>query len=471
MCRKFRYEFGERELFVRINDKVGDIFETVIKDLAYDGKAVGDIEGKIVFLNGGLPGERVRARIVRKKRQYSIGKVLDILGKSEDRSETTCPHFDICGGCTWQDLKYDKQLHFKRKQAVDCIERIGLLKDVEVAEVIGVEDPYYYRNKMEFSFNTVDGDEKFRLGLHKRGRFDEIFDIHECLLQSPGSNEMVCWFRDYVRENDLPVYDVLEHTGFVRFLMIREGKNTNQVMLNIITADGDIPDVDKFVASAVERFPQITTIVQNINDQKSNVAKGERENILYGPGYIEETILGYTFRIYANSFFQTNSVQAEILYSRAIELLGPSRDDRLLDLYCGAGTIGICASGQVGGIVGIESEPSSVQAARENAELNGIDNAVFHAGKAEKIFREEPEIISGVNCAIVDPPRAGFHPKALKKLIELDLGRVVYVSCNPATFSRDAAKMVEAGYRLEKVVPVDMFPHTMHIEVVAGFYK
>lgn len=452
------------------NERNGGVFETDIKDLAYDGKSVGSLNGKIVFLNGGLPGEKVRARIIKKKARYSVGKVVEILEKSGDRQKAPCPHFDICGGCTWQDLEYSKQLFYKRKQVVDCLEHIGRLGQVEVAEAVGVADPFYYRNKMEFSF-TVCEDNQFRLGQHVRGRFDEIFDLHQCLLQSPTSNKIVDWFREYVRENRIPVYDVINHNGYVRFLVIREGKKTGQTMLNIVTADGDFPDAERLIKSATEHFPGLTTIVHNINNQRSNVAKGEKETILFGPGYIEEVILGYTFRIYANSFFQTNSFQAGILYGKAIEFLRPEPDDRLLDLYCGAGTIGICASGKVSEVIGVESEESAVKAAVENAEINNIGNISFYAGQAEKMFREKPEIFSGLSCAIVDPPRAGLHPKALKKLIELNLPRVVYVSCNPATFSRDAATLVASGYQLDRVIPVDMFPHTMHIEVVAGFYK
>ena len=458
-----------RRLHLRINNKIGGIVEIEIKDLAYDGKSVGSLEGKIIFLNGGLPGEKVRAQVVKKKARYSVGKVIEILEKSTDRSDAACPHFDICGGCTWQDLEYSKQLRYKRKQVVDCLEHIGRLKEVEVPDTIPVSDPFYYRNKMEFSFNVADDD--FRLGLHKRGRFDQIFDIHQCLLQSPASNEIVAWLREYVKENRIPVYDVLKHEGFIRFLVIREGKQTGQTMLNLVTTSGVIPESEKLVKSALERFPQIKTIVRNINDQRSNIARGESEEVLFGPGHIEETILGYTFRIYANSFFQTNSIQAATLYGKAIEFLRPDKSDRLLDLYCGAGTIGICVSGLVGEVIGIESEVSAVKAAVENAEINKIDNISFHTGQVEKILRNQPEISKGVNCVIVDPPRAGLHPKALKKLIELDLPRVVYVSCNPATFSRDAAALVEAGYRMNKVIPVDMFPHTMHIEIVAGFYK
>lgn len=455
---------------MKVNDKIGDVFEAEIRDLAYDGKSVGTLNGKIVFLNEGLPGEKVRARIIKKKARYSVGKVLEVLEKSADRQKAPCSHFDICGGCTWQDLEYSKQLFYKRKQVVDCLEHIGRLGDVEVAEAIGVADPFYYRNKMEFSF-TIDENGQTRLGQHVRGRFDEIFDLTECLLQSPTSNDIVNWFREYVAEKHLPVYDVINHHGYIRFLVIREGKKTGQVMLNIVTTDGDFPDVEGLIASATEKIPGLTTIIHNVNTQRSNIARGEKETVLYGPGYIEEDIMGYRFRIYANSFFQTNSLQAGLLYGKAIEFLKPEPDDRMLDLYCGAGTIGICASGKVGEVIGVESEESAVKAAVENAGINNIKNVSFYAGQAEKLLREQPEIFEGLDCTIVDPPRAGFHPKALKKLIELNLPRVVYVSCNPATFSRDAAGLVEAGYRLDRVIPVDMFPHTMHIEVVAGFYK
>ncbi|UCD94472.1 MAG: 23S rRNA (uracil(1939)-C(5))-methyltransferase RlmD [Candidatus Zixiibacteriota bacterium] len=455
---------------MKTKDRVGDIFDIEITDLAYNGKAIGLLDGKVVFLNGGLPGEKVRAEITRTKARFSTGRVLNIIDKSAERIKAPCIHYDICGGCTWQDLDYSKQLYYKRKQVVDCLEHIGKFEDVRVAETIGSGERFYYRNKMEFSFNTAE-DGRFNLGLHQRGHYDEIFDVDKCLLESELSNDIVAWFRDFVRENRIPVYDVEKHTGFMRFLAIRQSKNTDQVMVNIVTTDGPIPNADKLIETARDRFPQIKTIVQNTNNQKSNIARGEKETILFGEGYIEEKLLRYTFRIYANSFFQTNTRQTETLYRAAFDLLRPDSADHLLDLYCGAGTIGICISDCVAGVTGIELEPSAIQAARENADINNVENIDFHAGNMRSVLKEKRGILEDFTCAIIDPPRAGMHPKALSRLIELDLPRIVYISCNPATFSRDAAELVASGYEISQVVPVDMFPHTMHIELAAGFYK
>jgi len=453
-----------------VKERIGDIIETDVIDLAFNGKSVGSLNGKIIFLNGGLPGEKVQARIVKKKARFSIAKVLSIVEKSKERVVAQCSHFDLCGGCTWQDLDYDRQLYYKRKQVVDCLAHIGRIGKVDVAETIPSADRYYYRNKMEYSFN-VNGDRAFSLGLHQRGHYDRIFDLKECLLQSEISNEIVNWFREYVTNNRIPVYDISNHIGFLRFLVIREAKKTGQIMLNLVTADGAIPDAEKLIAEITGRFPRIVTIVQNINNGKSNVARGEREIALYGKGFIEEELLGSTFIVYANSFFQTNSRQAELLYSKAYELLDPTINDRFLDLYCGTGTIGICISSKVSGVVGIELEPSAIAAAKENAERNGIKNVEFYTGAAEKIMKDKPEIFEGITCAIIDPPRAGMHRQALKRLLDLRLPRIVYISCNPATFSRDAMLLLDSEYTMSQIIPVDMFPHTMHIELVAGFYK
>jgi len=453
-----------------VEDKVGSIVETKIKDLAYDGKSVGELDGKIIFLNGGLPGETVQAEIVKRKPRYSVGRVKNITEKSADRIKAPCRHFDMCGGCTWQDLVYDRQLFYKRKQVVDSLKHIGKIENAEVADIIGCDEQFYYRNKMEYSFNVTENG-NFTLGLHRRGRFDEIFDIEDCLLQSPVSNQIIIRLRNYIKDNKIEVYDVTEHTGFLRFLMIRQNKNSDQIMLNIVTTDGTIPDETNFINALTSNFPQIKTVVQNTNNSKSNIAKGETEQVLFGDGYIEENILGYNFRIYANSFFQTNPRQTEVLYKQMLKALQPKKDDKLLDLYCGTGTIGICASGHVNRVIGIDSEPSAIQAAEENARNNNVDNIDFITGSAKEIMVSAADDLNDLSSAVIDPPRAGMHPKALKRLIELNYKKIVYISCNPATFSRDAAILTKAGYEMGTVTPVDMFPHTMHIEVVTGFIK
>ena len=444
------------------------IVELEIIDLANEGKAVAHLNGKVVFLKGGLPGETVLAEITRQKPRYNEGRVREILKKSPERIDAECRHFDSCGGCTWQDLSYESQLKFKRKQVCDCIERIGGLEEVRVADIVPSRDRFFYRNKMEFSFH-VDAGGDFTLGLHRRGRFDEIFDIERCLLESELSNRLVIWFRDYVRENEIPVYDVKFHVGYMRFLMIRETKNTGQTMVNIVTNYGDFPDEERLVARLVETFPEVTTVVHNQNGKKSNIAAGEVEKVLYGPGYIEEKLFDKTFRIRANSFFQTNPRQAEVLYRTGFEMLGAGENDSLIDLYSGAGSIGILAAPGVRKVVGVELVEDAVRAARENAALNDIGNIEFFLGDVKDFLMSPDYDKSGFNIIMLDPPRAGLHPKAVKKIIEFKPEKILYISCNPATFARDAGEFVKAGYVLPEVKPVDMFPHTTHIELVGVF--
>lgn len=446
------------------------LIEIEIKDLAFDGKAVGHVDGKVVFLNGGLPGETVLAEITRSRPRFDEARVREILIKSELRVPAPCEHFPYCGGCTWQDLSYQQQLQFKRKQVVDCLERIAKLEGVVVGECLGSSEVFFYRNKMEFSFH-VDPDGEFTLGLHERGHFDRIFDLNRCHLQSDLSNRIVHWLRNYIRTTRIPVYDVRAHEGYMRFVVIRQAKRTGQTMVNLVTNYGPFPNADQLVSQMREAIPEVTTIVHNQNGQKSNIATGEIEAVLSGPGWIEEKVLDMTFRIRANSFFQTNTLQAELLYQTAFELLQPSPSDRVLDLYCGTGAIGILASRFVDRVAGVELVPSAIQAAVENAELNGVGNIEFFEGNVVEFLREMPADLGQFTAYIVDPPRAGMHPKALKKILEQQPPRLLYISCNPATFARDAQTLVAAGYQLPKVTPIDMFPHTMHIEAVGLFYR
>jgi 23S rRNA (uracil1939-C5)-methyltransferase len=453
-----------------LTQKPGEIVSVRIKDLAFDGKSIAEIDGKILFLNAGLPGELVKAEIVRSKPNYDLGRTVEILEKSDKRIPAQCAHFEICGGCTWQDLDYDLQLYYKRKQIDDCLKHIGKFGVVDLAETLPAPDQFHYRNKMEFSFNHTDPDD-FVLGLHRRGHFDEIFDLTECHLAPDVITDIVIWFKEFVKESGMTAYDVTGHRGFLRFLMIRRASNTGQIMINIVTVDGELANAPEMIARIKASFPDVVTVVQNINNSKSNIAKGEREIIHFGPGFIEEDILGCRFRIYANSFFQTNSRQAENLYRTAFELLEPDNNQKLLDLYCGAGTIGLTASRFVDEVIGIELEPTAVEAARENADINGINNVSFHSGLVQELLIKKPDFLRGIDSIITDPPRAGMHPKAIKALVESGCPRLVYISCNPATFARDAMMLAQSAYAMEKIVPVDMFPHTMHIELVSVFRK
>jgi len=452
--------------------------EVVIEDLAFDGKAVAHLDGKVVFLNGGLPGETVRAEITRSKPRYYQATVHEILTRSDLRIPARCSHFDYCGGCTWQDLEYQTQLQFKTTHVRECIARIGGLEGVNVHDVIGANEVFRYRNKMEFSFHVMDEKDPdsgefvphdFHLGLHHRGRYDEVFDLEHCHLQSERANDIVNWVRDFVRSNNVPVYNIHTHEGYMRFLVIRETHFTDQVMVFVVTNFGDMPSQDEFVRGLTETFPFITTIVHGQNGKKANVAQPEAEQTLFGPGYIEDELLGLRFRICANSFFQTNPAQAEVLYRTALEMLEPESSDRLLDLYCGTGAIGLLMASRVGQVYGVELVAEAVQIAGQNAEINKIDDIRFFEANVKDFLAEMPADEREFDIIVIDPPRAGLHPKALKRVIEMRPAKLLYISCNPATFARDAKTLVAAGYELPEVKPVDMFPHTRHIELVGLF--
>lgn len=450
------------------------IIELDIADLAYNGQAVAYDNGKVTFINGGLPGERVEAAIVKSRKNYNQAKILHIITKSPERIDPVCQHFDLCGGCTWQDLDYSRQLFYKRKQVVDCLKHIGGLDDIEVAEIRPAPEQFYYRNKMEFSFHVLSGEGKtnqFVLGLHERNHFDHIFDVNRCHLQSEISNRIVNYVREKTASMEIPVYDVITHEGFFRFLIIREGKNTGQVMLIFVTGEGTFVGKDQLIAGLKENFPELTTAVWMVNDRKANIARGKVREVLFGEGFIEEKILDLRFRISPGSFFQTNSRQAEELYRTAIDLANLDSRDNVMDLYCGAGAIGICAAGRAGSVTGIDIEEEAIEAARVNCSLNNLSNCQFHAGSAQDVLSSELFRQSKFDVIFNDPPRAGMHPKALECLLELAPRRLIYISCNPATFARDAASLREAGYNPDKVIPFDMFPHTMHIELVSRFEK
>ena len=443
-----------------------------IEDLAFDGKAVAHNDGKVVFLDAGLPGETVVAVVFKSRAKYDQARVLEITERSPARIDPPCQHFDLCGGCTWQDLDYSEQLRFKKQQVVECITRIGGFESPEVLDVLPAPDIYRYRNKMEFSFHVVEEENSFRLGLHRRGRFDDIFDVEGCYLQSEVANRIVATVRDFVRREQIPVYDVRHHNGYLRFLVIRQTFFTRQLMVNLVTNLGEFPQSDQLVAELREAVPEITTIVHGKNGKKSNVAVAEEERILHGPGHMEEEIMGKRFRIRANSFFQTNSAQAERLYRTAFDLLPSGKARRLLDLYCGTGTIGLLLASSVEEVVGVELVEDAVAMAAENARINGIENISFYQGHVRDYLASlNAEELGRFDTVLIDPPRAGLHPKALKRILALPAERILYISCNPATFARDAQELVRSGFTMSPVHPVDMFPHTRHIELVALFCR
>jgi 23S rRNA (uracil1939-C5)-methyltransferase len=461
--------FGEgNELPLNIKKK--DIVELRISDLAYGGTSVAKVDGLVVLVRGGIPGDVVKAQITKKKTNYAEAKVIQIIKESELRTKPICSHFGLCGGCTWQDLKYSEQLKFKTKQVKESLKHIGGFSDPPVLDSLDSDQTFYYRNKMEYAF-LPDRDKKFILGLHPKGRYDLVFDLKECFLQSEVANKVVDFVRQFAREKNLSAYDPKSQSGLLRFLVIKEGKNTNMTMVNLVTYTGDFIPKEEFSNSLFSSFPSVKSIVRNINSRLAQIAVGEVEELLGGEETITERLGQFTFEISSNSFFQTNSKQAEKLYQIVLNMAQLEGNEEVLDLYCGNGTISIFLSLVAKRVIGVEAVEDSVQNARRNAKLNSVNNCEFICGEVKKVlknFESEKKIPPVV---VVDPPRAGLHPYVIKSLLNMRPFRIVYVSCNPTTLARDLKMFCEKSYKLEKVQPVDMFPHTYHIESVAKLSK
>ncbi len=472
-----------------IDLKKGAEIELDIESLAFGAKGVSRLNGYVIFVEDALPGQRVRAQIFKKKKGYADARPLAVIQQSPHFVEPRCRHFAECGGCLLQNLDYDTQLLSKQQQVKELLEHIGGLAVPPVSPVIGSPQIFFYRNKMEFSFSRqrwltreevaskdIKHAKDFALGLHTRNRYDKTLRIDECHLQSPLSNQILAVAREFTEKHALLPYTTAGHTGFWRFLVIREGKKTNETMVNIVTAEvaGGREAARQLAEKLLAEIPQLTTIVHNINRSKAQIAVGEEELVLHGPGYIRERIGPFVFQISANSFFQTNTEGAEKLYTVARDFAALTGDETVYDLYCGAGTISIFISRHAKQVVGFEIVPQAIHDAGVNCRLNNVTNCSFLLGDLKDELAQTPILTrrwGKPQVVIIDPPRAGMHPKVVQKIIELSPRRIVYVSCNPSTFSRDVKELSVQGYALTKAQPVDMFPHTSHIEVVGVLEK
>jgi 23S rRNA (uracil1939-C5)-methyltransferase len=451
---------------VTVNIKKHDKIELEISDLAYGGTSVARVDGFVVMVYGGIPGDIVKAEIFKKKSNYAEAKILDVVKESDLRTKPRCSHFGLCGGCGWQNLKYEEQIKFKAKEVKESLKHIGGFPDPPICDAIGSEDVFFYRNKMEFAFSPHH-EKKLVLGLHPRRRYDLVFDLKECFLQSEQSNQIVDFVRKFAKENNLSVYDHRTQSGLLRFLMIKEAKNTDMTMVNLVTYKGDFPLAKQLADSLMENFPSIKSVVRNINSKLAHIAVGEEEELLGGERIITEQLGEFTFEISSNSFFQTNPRQAKRLYELVLQSAELEGDEEVLDLYCGNGTISLFLSTKAQSVIGVESVEETVQNARRNAEQNGVTNCEFICGEAKKVLAEFEQQDRDFDLVVTDPPRAGLHPKVVKSLLSLRPQKIIYVSCNPTTLARDVRILCEGSYNLEEVQPVDMFPHTFHIESVA----
>jgi 23S rRNA (uracil1939-C5)-methyltransferase len=451
---------------VGVSIKKKDIVELTIADLAYGGTSVAKVNGFVVLVYGGIPGDVVKAEITKKKSNYAEAKVLQIVKESELRTKPVCLHFGFCGGCTWQNLKYEEQLKFKARQVKQSLKHIGNFDDPPVQDALGSEDEFYYRNKMEYAFSPHP-EKKLILGLHPRKRFDMVFDLKKCFLQSETANKIVDSAREFARDKNLSAYNRKDQSGLLRYLMIREGKNTDMTMVNLVTYQGDFPTAKEFSKSLFSNFPSVKSIVRNINPKLAQIARGETEEVLGGERVITERLGEFTFEISSNSFFQTNSRQAEKLYGVILDMAELQGDEEVLDLYCGNGTISIFLSSRAKKVIGVETVEEAVQNAKRNADLNEVNNCEFIRGETKKVLKDFELENRVPHLVVIDPPRAGLHPRGIKSLLSLRPPQIVYVSCNPTTLARDLKIFCEQDYKLKNVQPVDMFPHTYHIESVA----
>ncbi len=434
--------------------------EVALEGLTSEGQGVGRLDGLTMFVDGGLPTERVRIEIEERKKNYAVGRLIKILEPSTDRIEPRCPLFARCGGCQLQHLSYEAQLLWKRRQVIDAVERIGKLR-AEVEPTVGMSEPWRYRNKMQFPIGrSKDG---LRIGCYAK-RTHEIIDTNECLIQRAANDEMLRAARRVLKRFNVSAYDEDRHIGVMRHVMGRVGAD-GETMLVLVTATKELPHSKAIVRALREELPHVTTIQQNVQTYHNNVILGRETKILYGARTIRDRIGDLRFNISARSFFQVNTSQAEALYRTATEFAGLTGRETVLDAYCGTGTITLTMARRARRALGIEIVSTAIDDARRNARENNIRNAEFILGDASKIM---PGLrAEGIDVAMLDPPRAGCDQKVLEALSSMSPSRIVYVSCNPATLARDLSILSTVGYRTKKIRPVDMFPQTAHVEAVA----
>ncbi len=442
----------------------GEELELSIDSLAYGGNGVARLNGFVVFVRGGLPGDRVRARVTKTKRGFAEATAEAVLEPSPERVQAPCRHFGVCGGCRFQDLGYDAQIAAKEQQVRDALTRIGRFAEPPLEPIVPAVAQFGYRNKLEYSFTQ--GEDGVDLGFHRAGRWDEVIGIEECLLTTDLGNSVRLAVREWAREDKLESYDQGTGQGYLRHFVYREGRNTGQVLALLVTAPGERFEPGYFV-DVLRRFPAVRSVHWAVNDtpaERTNVPS----QLIWGDDAIEEEILGLRFRIRPGAFFQTNTEMAERLYELAREYAGLTGAENVFDLYCGTGTIGLALAGEAKAVWGVEISEESVACAIENADLNGIENARFFAGNVGQSLEELQEQAGRADVVVVDPPRAGLAGKALRRTGELQADRIVYVSCNPTTLASDVQVLRdEFGYALVRTRPVDMFPHTPHVESVS----
>ena len=439
-------------------------YEVEIIDNGYEGEGIAKIDDFTIFINGAIKGEICKILIVKVNKSYAFGKLIEIIKKSDNRIQVDCSTYKRCGGCSLRHIKYEETLKLK-KDIVQNLVNKTLANKINVCDVIGMKEPFYYRNKLQYPVG------RNKIGEPVMGVFanrtHEIIPTESCLIQNKKAQKIANTVFLLIKENNISIYDEITKSGGIRHIIIKIGIATNEIMCIIVTNEENIIKEKEIVNGIVSKYPEIKTIIKNVNNKKTNVILGDKNIVLYGDGYIYDELSGYKFKISAKSFYQTNPIQTEKLYKKSIEFADLNQNDILCDLYCGIGTIGICASSKVKKVYGIEIVEEAIEAAKENAKLNNVDNIEFIAGDVEVAFKKllEDDKVKPTSI-IVDPPRKGLDNVTINKILETEVKKLVYVSCNPATMVRDI-KMLEEKYEVKEIQPVDMFPYTSHVEVCA----
>ena len=439
-------------------------YEVEIIDNGYDGEGIAKINDFTIFINGAIKGERCKVLIVKVNKSFAYGKLLEIIKKSDARVKADCPTYKRCGGCSLRHINYDETLKIKRDMVQNLANKT-LDNGIKINEVLGMEAPYNYRNKLQYPVG-VDKCGNPIMGVFAR-RSHEIIEVQKCLIQNEKAEQVAKRIFEFIKENNIPVYNEITGQGAIRHIVVKIGIRTNEIMCIIVSNKEKFDKESELVQEILSKFSNIKTIIKNVNSKNTNVILGDKNIVLYGDGYIYDKLGEYTFKISANSFYQTNPVQTEKLYNKAIEFARLNEEDILCDLYCGIGTIGIFASKKVKKVYGIEIVKEAVEVAKENAKINNVNNIEFIIGDVEQAFKdliEEKNIIP--TAIIVDPPRRGLDETTISKILDLEVKKLVYVSCNPATMVRDI-KLMNEKYEVKEIQPIDMFPFTSSIENVA----
>lgn len=448
-----------------------------MQDYAAEGRSLARVDGKVIFVENAVPGDVVDIRLHKNKKDWAEGTAITTHSYSADRVTPFCSHFGVCGGCQWQMLPYEKQLLYKHRQVEETLKRIGKVALPDFAPILGATETRFYRNKIEYTFGNKRfllkeeiGNEMIRseenvAGFHAKGLFDKVVDIDTCYLQNEPTNAIRKAVKQIAQQNGWSFYDIRQHTGFLRTMQVRLC-STGELMVNIVVGEKDKAAISKLMKQVSDQFPQITTLLYTINTKWNDSLHDLNPEVYKGKGYVIEQLENFQFKIGPRSFFQTNTKQAEALYRVTREFASLTGEETVYDLYCGTGSIGIFVSEKARKIIGVEMVEAAIEDARENATLNKLNHAAFFAGDVIDICTDDFFATHGrADVIITDPPRAGMHEKLVQKILDMAAPTVVYVSCNPATQARDL-NLLDEKYAVTRVQPVDMFPHTHHIENV-----